>query len=135
MPLTSSQPTVGEPLTPCKRRRMRWELLDAARLRLGIQKKEIAHAWDCSHVYVSRVLGGLDPLPDVRVHQLPEELQTAMVEEEGADLGVLVGSKAVAIGCLRAALVLLERDERPAKLRMATATLDEPENVETRRRA
>jgi len=121
--LTNGQAVNTDALTPRKERRSRWECLEAARIRLGIQKKEIAHCWDCSHVYVSRVLSGVDPLPDARVHQLPSTLQEAMFEEEGVDLDLLVGAKAVAISLMVGALTLL-RDERSAPLRMAKATLD-----------
>lgn len=97
--------------------------LDRARVRLGVQKKEFCYWWDCDHGYVSRVLANLDPLPDHRFTELPDELQRATVEEWARDLGVTVGRKADLTKALQALARLAEDDPLHVPVRMAKASL------------
>lgn len=99
--------------------------LDRARVRLGVQKKEIAYWWACDHGYVSRVLANLDPLPDHRFTELPEALQRATLEEWALDLGVTVGRKADLTKALQALARLADEDPLRVPLRMAKVELPE----------
>lgn len=130
-PLTNGQPVEGDGLTARKVRDISG-YLEAARRRLGIQVKEIALTWGTSHVYASNVLSGKEPLPGWRIAQLDPALQVAIVQEWAEALGLLVGSRAAAIGALEAARYLLTLPERAD--RMATVTLD-TETAPARRRA
>lgn len=133
-PVTTRNHGEHDPVTP--RNRDLSDRLRDAMTRCGVQIKEIAHAWDCSHVYVSLVLSGEKALTDVRIEQLPAAVQVALAEEWCADLGLLVGARAAAIGALTAACHLLALDERlPLKAGPpAKATLD-TEIAPARRRA
>lgn len=101
--------------------------LDRARVRLGVQKKELAYWWACDHGYVSRVLANLDPLPDYRLSQLPDELQRATLEEWARDLGVTVGRKADLTQALQALARLADDDPLNVPVRMAKCELPESE--------
>jgi hypothetical protein len=84
--------------------------LERARVRLGVQIKEIAFHWKTDHGYVSRVLANAVPLPDHRLAQLPKKLQRATLEEWARDLDVTVGRKADLARAVEA-LVRLATDE------------------------
>lgn len=99
--------------------------LDRARIRLGVQVKEIAYWWKTDHGYVSRVLSNKDPLPDHRFTELPLELQRATLEEWGRDLGITVGRKADLTKALQALARLADDDPLNVPVRMAKASLSE----------
>lgn len=84
--------------------------LERARVRLGVQVKEIAFWWKTDHGYVSRVLANVVPMPDHRLAELPKDLQRATLEEWARDLDVTVGRKADLTRALEA-LVRLAADE------------------------
>lgn len=100
--------------------------LERARLRLGVQVKEIAYWWQCDHAYVSRVLANKDPLPDYRLADLPDPLRVATLEEWAAAEGVLTGRRAAVAKSLEALAVLAE-DPLNVPLRMAKAALPDGE--------
>lgn len=127
-------PETGEtPITP--RDLEMSDYLDAARIRLGIQKKEIAWWWDCDHGYVTRVLSPMSPdkLTDERIAQLRTgdraddrsvALYVAMLEEACAAAGLLTGKKAAAGKALEAMAVMLDCDPLGmVPMRMAKAML------------
>lgn len=130
LPLTNGQPVDCGLLTA--RNRDLSDCLKAAMTRRGVQVKEIAITWECSHVYVSRILSGQDPLPDYRVSQLDLDLQIALAEEWCADLGLLTGHRAAAIGALQAGLHLLALEDVP--LKMARASVEPATAAEPKRR-
>jgi hypothetical protein len=97
--------------------------LERARLRLGVQVKEIAFFWNCDHGYVSRVLSNKDPLPDHRIAQLPDALRLAVLEEWAADEGLLTGRKAALLKAVEGIAALATDDRLDVSVRMAKADL------------
>jgi transcriptional regulator with XRE-family HTH domain len=90
--------------------------LESARTRLGISVKEIAHLWGVSHSYVSRILANVDPLPDHRLAELPDELQRAVCAAWAADLGMITGRKADLARALEALVRLVSDDAGSARV-------------------
>jgi hypothetical protein len=116
LPVASRHPADSAPVA--RRNRDLSDCLADALARLGLQKKELEFWWRCSHQFVSQVLDGSKPLTDERLAQLPGHIQVAVAQEWCAELGLLTGSRAAAIGALEAArhlLALPERAERMAK--------------------
>jgi hypothetical protein len=106
------------------------DYLDAARIRLGIQVKEIAFWWGCDHGYVSRVLGGKEKLTDERFAQLRQNeesrrLYVATLEEACADEHVLTGRKAALLRTIEGLYALASDDRLGVPVRMAKVSLPE----------
>jgi hypothetical protein len=117
MALAAKVTSCVRPVEPVGTRGDLSDCLKLAMQRLGIEVKEVAYVWGCDHSYVSRVLAGEKVLTDVKIAQLPDELQDAMVDAWAEQRGRLVGSRAAAARSIEgiAALLLLDVPIRMAK--------------------